>query len=505
MNSVATYLALLVVASIIFVVLVLFKGTKSTVCFPPGPRGLPLVGNVLDMPKSHPWEAFNAWGKKWGPITHITLFGQHFIIINSLNAAIKMLEVKSSIYSDRPTFPVLGEIMGWESGVALCHYGERFRAFRRLFHQAMGTRTSVLKHYPVLERETHRFLQRLLESPDQLMKNLQIAANATILDVAYGYKVRDLDDPIVHITELANDQFARASIPGAFLADVLPFLRYVPDWFPGTGWKQLGREWGVNVRKMVETPFEFAKRRRAAGVIVPSFTDDHITERTTKQEEDLIKWAASSITMDYFLLSTFFLAMTLYPEVQKKAWAELDSVVGSQRLPTLADRDSLPYISGLIKEVLRWGPAAPLAGPHRLIKDDEQDGYFIPKGSSIIVNVWGMMRDESIYSDPTNFKPERFIVSEKKPAEIDPQMCFGFGRRVCPGMRVAEMSLFLFCATTLAVYEISKAIDASGAVLYPRAEYTSCLICHPMPFQCVIKPRSENAATLIRSLHVADG
>jgi hypothetical protein len=162
----------------------------------------------------------------------------------------------------------------------------------------MGTSASAAKRIPVVEREVHRFLQRLLDSPsDQFVNNLRNAVNAGTLRFAYGYKVHDLDDPLVHLTELVNEQFARASIPGAFLVDILPFLRHVPEWFPGAGWKRLGREWGANARALVNTPFELVRGRMAAGDSVTSFTDENITEGMTEQEEDLVKWAANSIVI----------------------------------------------------------------------------------------------------------------------------------------------------------------------------------------------------------------
>ncbi|KAI9447305.1 cytochrome P450 [Lactarius psammicola] len=509
MDSPAVYLAPVVLAGLSWAIVVRFSGRRSPAPLPPGPRGLPFIGNALDMPSSCPWETFGDWGKKWGAMTHITLFGQHYLVVNSLDTAIKMLEAKSTIYSDRPSFHMLGEMMGWKDGVAVASYGERLRALRRLLYLAMGTPASAAKRIPVIEREVHRFLQRLLDTPDQFVRNLRSAVNATTLDFAYGYKAHDLDDPLVQLTELASEQFARASIPGAFVVDTLPFLRHVPDWFPGTGWKQLGREWGANVRAFVNTPFELVRARRAVGISVPSFTDENITEGMTEEEEDLVKWAANAITIGgtdttISTLTTFFLAMTMYPEAQKKAQEEIDAVVGNHRLPTIDDRDRLPYVNGLLKEVLRWGPATPLAGPHRLTRDDEQDGYFIPEGTVVIVNVWGLMRDESLYSNPLIFNPERFVASETKSAEIDPRICFGFGRRSCPGIRVAEGSLFLFFATTLATYQISKAVDESGAVLEPTAQYTSRLMRHPLPFPCTIKPRSEQAVALIKSLHVSD-
>jgi len=87
-------------------------------------------------------------------------------------------------------------------------------------------------------------------------------------------------------------------------------------------------------------------------------------------------------------MTSFLLAMTMYPEVQKKCQAELDAVVGNDRLPTFADRDSLPYLATTLKEVIRWGPTTPLGAPHCVEQDDVHNGYFIPKGSIIMPNIW---------------------------------------------------------------------------------------------------------------------
>ena len=87
-------------------------------------------------------------------------------------------------------------------------------------------------------------------------------------------------------------------------------------------------------------------------------------------------------------MQTFLLAMALYPEVQKKAQAELDAVVGRNRLPDFDDRDSLPYITAITKECLRWLTVAPFGVPHSSTEDDEYNGYLIPKGSLILPNIW---------------------------------------------------------------------------------------------------------------------
>ena len=84
--------------------------------------------------------------------------------------------------------------------------------------------------------------------------------------------------------------------------------------------------------------------------------------------------------------------MSLYPEVQKKAQAELDAVVGHDRLPDFEDRDSLVYVSAIIMECLRWFNVAPLGLSHSTIDDDEYEGYFIPAGTNIMANVWCVLR-----------------------------------------------------------------------------------------------------------------
>ena len=87
-------------------------------------------------------------------------------------------------------------------------------------------------------------------------------------------------------------------------------------------------------------------------------------------------------------LQRFFVAMSLYPDVQKKAQAELDAVVGPHRLPEFGDRESLPYICALVKELLRWHVVTPICVPHRVVADDEYNGYHIPAHSTIIGNTW---------------------------------------------------------------------------------------------------------------------
>ena len=130
-------------------------------------------------------------------------------------------------------------------------------------------------------------------------------------------------------------------------------------------------------------------------------------------------------------MQTLFLAMTLNPGVAEKAHEELDRVVGKDRLPEYSDRDDLPYIDAIVKELLRWNPPAPISLPVKATKDDVYRGYFIPAGATVMEDTWAVCRDPDLYPDPEAFNPDRFL----KDGEINPlvfnpeERVFGSGRR----------------------------------------------------------------------------
>ncbi|KAH9938481.1 cytochrome P450 [Fomitopsis serialis] len=481
-----------------------FVKTRRQAPFPPGPRGWPIIGNVLDIPTEYQWKTFAQWGEKWGDIMSVNVLGQRMVIINSARTAVEVLDRKSSIYSDRPHMVMIGEIVGWTRIVSLHNYGPRFRETRRLLSQMLGSREKVGWLAPVLEAEEHRFLLRVLRDPDSLVAQVRKAAGAIILLLAYGYEVKDGEDPYVAIVEKAMSEVSAAATPAAFLVDSFPILRYFPPWLPGGGWKKNIPEYTKDLNAMCDVPYQFVKQRMAIGTFIPSFTSRLLEDKLAMEREQLVKDAASSLyaggsDTTVSTLTGFFLAMMCYPEVQGRAQAEIDSVIGSDRLPVLADRARLPYVHALCLELLRWNPVAPLAIPHVLSQDDIYAGYYLPKGTIVMANVWKFLHDPETYANPFNFDPSRFIASQKMPAEQDPRSyAYGFGRRICPGMYLADATVFLAVAMSLTVFDIRKPI-VGGVEVQPNMEFTSGVISHPPPFKCSIKQRSAKAEALILS------
>ena len=158
--------------------------------------------------------------------------------------------------------------------------------------------------------------------------------------------------------------------------------------------------------------------------------------------------------------------MAVHPEIQKKAQKEIDQLLGGERLPTLADQDDLPYISAVIKEIYRWHTPLPISIPKALTEDDVYKGYHMPKGATVMENVWAVFHDPSEYPEPHIFNPERFLKDRKLDRSVrDPEdRVFGSSRRICPGKHFADRALFLRVSTILATFNIEPGVNDKGEV-----------------------------------------
>ncbi|KAJ6517253.1 cytochrome P450 [Mycena vitilis] len=482
---------------------------RSRSSLPPGPRGLPILGNIFDLPKHSPWLAFADMGKKWGDIVSLTTFGTTLIIVNSVQIAEDLLDARGGNFADRPVIQMGGEMVGFRNVLALSQYGDRVRKERKLFHQLFGNSKAIEQFLPLLRSEIQKLLQNLLQKPRAALNQaLYRASGAIVLRVAYGYDLAEGNDPFLELFDRRAVVAAQATQPTASLVDLLPFLRYWPAWLPGGHFHTVAKSWGKILQDSVDVPHAYVKSRMASENAQHSFTSALLHERP--DEEYLIKWAASAITSGGSTttssqLEAFFLAMSLYPEVQAEAQRELDKVVGTDRLPDISDRPHLPYVNALCKEILRWHNAAPMGIPHRTREDSiyEREGHpslFIPKNSLIIANIWNMAHNGEMYSDPMAFSPGRFISTETRDAEPDPaRLCFGYGRRICPGKLLADASLFMTCSAVLAVFNIEK-VYKDGVAVVPQLGQTTGTVSQPLPFECIVKARNAEVISLIHGI-----
>ncbi|KAJ6563069.1 cytochrome P450 [Mycena vulgaris] len=495
-------------------ILLLFHGVRkhiqmrSSLPLPPGPKKLPLVGNLFNMPSTYAWEACVEWSKIYNSdIIHLDLAGTSVIVLSTLEATEALLEKRSSIYSDRAPSPMLTELMGWDFNLGLMKYGDEWRTHRRLMNQEFNVHAS--RSFRPKERvAAHGFLRHVLRDPNQFLEHLRQMVGEVILSVTYGIDALSADDPYLSMVEKAAESLKIAMVPGRFLVDSIPILKYVPEWVPGANFKRIAREWKEVVKAVQDAPFAEVKRRMASGSAPSSFTADslralELTDKYYKQET--VKGTAAtmySAAVDTTVasLSTFILAMLANPQAQKKAQDEIDSVIAAGHLPDFGDEEAMPYVAALIKEVLRWGSVVPFGVPHFLAVEDEYEGYRLPAGSIVMGNIWGILHDEDMYPEPHTFKPERFLIDGKpNPSVKNPHAVFGFGRRICPGRHMATSAIWITAVSMLSVFDISKAVGEDGEVIEPSYKYTQGVLITPVPFKCSIKPRSREAIALIQA------
>ncbi len=211
--------------------------------------------------------------------------------------------------------------------------------------------------------------------------------------------------------------------------------------------------------------------------------------------------------------------MLAYPEVQSRAHAELDEVVGTARPPTFADLPSLPYIRAMVKETLRWSPTIHLGVPHTSTEDDWYEGMFIPKGTICLQNMRLLNFNPEVFGgNAADFDPARYL-DEKGQVKVllegreEGHMSFGFGRRICPGRFVAEGTLAIDFATSLWAMRFERPEDAHGELdmrpivnpgitVYVKFAYSLLVLsllvlstCHslPPPFEYKAIPRFAEA------------
>ncbi|KAL8540986.1 hypothetical protein ACS0TY_002318 [Phlomoides rotata] len=188
------------------------------------------------------------------------------------------------------------------------------------------------------------------------------------------------------------------------------------------------------------------------------------------------------------LIEWILARVVLHQNVQSKAHEELDKVVGKSRAVRECDLTELVYITAVVKEVLRMHPPGPLLSWSRLsIRDSVVDGYHVPAGTTGMVNMWAITRDPDVWSDPLEFKPERFLSgspdSELSVLGSDLRLApFGSGRRSCPGKTMGMTTVTYWVAMLLHEFELE-----SGGVELHEVLKLSCEMANPLLVR--VRPR----------------
>ncbi|KAH9994294.1 cytochrome P450 [Russula vinacea] len=453
----------------------------------------------------------------------VKILGQVIVILNSPKAAKELLEKRGNIYSDRHLMPFY-QMMGWEWFHPTTPYGDYWREGRKLLDRSLRA-SAVVQYRPMQVAKTHDLLYRLLSDPGSFQHHIELYQARLLMSLVYGYDVKSYNDHLLVVARKMAE-LGSAVLPGTVLVNEIPLLKHIPAWIPRLSYKpaaQAGFDAGQDVLRY---PMEYVKDGTSERIL-------HVLETVEERHRQLVTstrksaahrkdagsteenaeavltgvlgsmYTAGSDSTALTIIA-FFRILVLYPEVQKRAQKEIDTVTGGLRLPDYADRPRLPYVDALCREVMRWSMATPVGVPHATTQDDVYEGYLIPKGAIVIANAWGMLHDPTAYPEPFSFKPERFLDADGSFRD-DPLLtsAFGFGRRVCPARHFVDSSLFISVSCILCVFHVGPPKDELGHDIPVAFKDSGTNSSRPLGFKCTIVPRDDRSKELIVAANMA--
>ncbi|KAI0657965.1 cytochrome P450 [Cubamyces menziesii] len=492
----------LLIPTAVYIIWQALRSRRSThPPLPPGPRPLPLLGNALDFPRKHLGRDFRHLSERYGDVVYLKVLGQSVILVGSYEVACELLEKRSLNYSGRPQ-SVMVNLTNLDWIFVFMNYGPEWRAYRRELHNAFVPEM-MARYHPFQLQIARELLFNLLTTPADFSAHIKFSFAAVILRVVYGLDAKQGDGKYYKLVERLATIAEDISTPGRHLVEAFPSMQRLPSWFPGTDFRQLASAWKHEIASIRDYLYDSAKEALLSGgvkqSVITRLMEDNAGEAMSRNVTATI-YAAGADTTNASV-HAFVLAMAMFPEAQRKAQAELDAVVGPDRLPDFSDMNALPYVTALVKEVLRWHVVAPIGVPHRSVADDELNGFHIPGGSIVIPNQWAMSRDPTQYPDPETFNPDRFLKNgQLNPDVRDPaSYVFGFGRRICPGRHFAEISMMITCASILHAFAISPPLDEQGKPKTLTLNINNLAVSHPKPFECRIVSRNAHMEELVRA------
>ncbi|EJT98920.1 cytochrome P450, partial [Dacryopinax primogenitus] len=470
---------------------------------PPGPRGLPLLGNLLQVPSKFTWYKLDDWSKQYGPIYTLWMMGRPFVVLNSVAVAADILDRNSGATADR--FKTIKSMFYTsDSFVSLQDHTIEWRGERRAIHSNLNIRSTV-RFLFLQENEAAYFTLGLLRYPDKAFDvHAHRFAGSSIFRSLYGgERFNHLKEDPSRLIEKMHKEVMHAMLPQNSIVDMLPFLEPLIQRV-----KWLRRAADTWFREMTQEGyrlFDTAAPTEDWEPIVQNFNMNREKYGITKHNA---VWTTVTLYMagqetTSTALRVCMLALLHHPEVMRAAQANIDAICGMHP-PKFEDRDKLPYIDALVKETVRWRPGIPPGIPHVASETFQYQQYTIPKGTVFFDNIWGQTRDPLVYPNSEVFNPTRFLDKSGKLLPVTPDtrldlLGFGHGRRVCPGKDFAVNGMFIAIAYMLWAFTFEWPLDDAGQPIKCDVNdfVDHSFVASPRSFGVLVKPRREDLEGLL--------
>ncbi|TFK38294.1 cytochrome P450 [Crucibulum laeve] len=477
---------------------------------PPGPPTLPLLGNLTVMPRKRLHLKFSEWAKVYGDVFSLKVLNQTIIVINSPTLVRELIDKRSASTSNRPKSILADMITPHNMNMGTGHLANStWKSMRKASAQLLSNENMrALGDYQ--RAEATQLMWELAHVPEDWFSHMRRYTTSFALGIIYGKRGPTLSSQDVADFMDVHPKFIHALEIGTMPpVDLFPVLTLVPERW--ASWKTIVK----NIRHLHETLYDrlltTVEKRIAAGRGTDVFLEQMIAKASVyglDTREHLMHLGGvlleGSDTCSAALQNAVY-CLVNFPEVLKHAREEVDRVVGMDRAPNWDDIPKLPYTLAFIEECHRYRPVGPLGLPHSMVQDEIIDGILYPKDAVVFMNLWGMLHDERYFDRPDEFMPERFLKHPfgiKEGVEDDParrpNMIFGGGRRVCPGISFAKSSLEINVANLVWGFNFEPSKDITGKEILPSLDdYTTGVTATPKPFPVKITPRSAQHQEII--------
>ncbi|KAM4694846.1 cytochrome P450 2K4-like [Discoglossus pictus] len=453
--------------------------------FPPGPKPLPIIGNLHMMDVKTPYKTFLELSKKYGSVFSVQMGSQKMVILCGYEAVKEALVNHADEFTDRPTIPIFKDIF---RGYGIVFSSEEnWKVMRRftlstLKDFGMGKRTLEDK----IKEESESLVQIIKSFKGKPFENTMImnAAVANIIvSILFGHRFDYGDPTFLKLMKIVNENVRLLGSPMVTLYNCFPSLL---KWLPGNH-KTIHRN-VAELQKFVRETFAKQKDQLDANdqrSLIDAFLVKQQEEKPSSEQyfhnENLTMLVSNLFGAGLETTSTTLrwalLLMMKYPEIQKNVQNEIEKVIGSSQ-PQTEHRKNMPYTDAVIHEVQRFANIVPLNVPHGTSQDVTFRGYFLPKGTYVVPLLTSVLKDKAYFEKPDEFYPQHFLDADGRFRKNDAFMPFSAGRRICAGENVAKMELFLFFTKLLQMFTFKQPPGAPEIDLTPVVGITNSPLSH---------------------------
>ncbi|KAM9316093.1 cytochrome P450 2K6-like [Gastrophryne carolinensis] len=468
---------------------IIFYGVNKKVHpnYPPGPPCLPVIGNLHLLNPKKPYLTFEALAEKYGPVYSIQVGMQKMIILCGYETVKDLLLNHSDEFVDKADVPIFMEIAQGH-GIVFSN-GNNWKTMRRftlstLRDFGMGKNTiedRILEECNSLVEAFRNYKGKPFENT--MIMNASVAN--VIVSILLGHRFDYNDSKLQRLITIINENLRLANSPMVMLYNTFPS---VFRWLPGSH-----RTINANANEMKAFVREtFTHQREELDVNDQrSFIDVFLVKQKEEKPNPELYFSDENLTIlvaDLFIAGMETTSITLrwgllimmkYPEIQKKVQDEIDKVIGSSE-PHSSHRKQMPYTDAVIHEIQRFANIAPIPSPRAANQDVNLKGYYIPKGSHVILLLRSVLRDKEYFEKPDEFYPQHFLDSDGNFVKNEAFIPFFLGKRSCAGENLAKMELFLFFTTLLQKFTFQAPpgakldLTAAVGITTPPVKYELC-------------------------------